>query len=73
MQDLIINALLIHIILAYLGRIVTLYFPEFLSDNAIIEVLSMNQRKLITTSLIVIIIVGLSQYLISKNIKIKGL
>lgn len=71
--DLIINSVLIHILLAFLGRTIILYMPEVFSDNAIIEVLSMNQRKLVTTSVLIIITVGLAQYLISKNIKIKGL
>lgn len=71
--DLIINSVLIHIVLSFLGRAISLYMHEIFSNNAIIEVLSMNQRKLVSTSVLVVITVGLAQYLISKNIKIKGL
>lgn len=71
--DLIVNSVLIHIILSYLGKFITLYMPEVFSDNAIIELLSMNQRKLVSTSLLIIFIVGFAQYLITKNIKIKTL
>lgn len=72
MKHLVINAILIHIVLAFLGRAITLYVP-MLSENSVVEVLSMNQRKIVTTSVLVGGVVALAQYLIQENIKIKGI
>lgn len=72
MKHLIANTIIAHIILAYLGRFITLYFP-MLSENPIVEVLSMNQRKIVTTSVLVTLTVALAQYMIQQNIKIKSL
>lgn len=71
MKDLILNMIIIHIVLAFLGRGITLYMPELFSNNAIIELLNMNQRKLVTTTVVMILTSGLAQYLLRNNIKIK--
>ncbi len=70
MKELIINIVLVHIFLAFLGKAITLYVP-FLSENSVVEHLNMNQRKLVTTTVILIITVGLAKYLVDRNIKIK--
>ncbi len=72
--NLLINAVLINIVLSYVGKYIILYMPEVFSDNAIVDLLSMNQRKLISSSLLISIIIALAQYQfvnISKNINIK--
>jgi uncharacterized membrane protein len=72
MKHLLINVLLIHVALAFLGKAINLYLPA-LSENSVVEVLNMNQRKIVTTSVIVVSTVALAQYLIQENIKIKSL
>jgi hypothetical protein len=72
MKHLLVNTLLIHIVLAFLGKAINLYLPV-LSENSIVEVLNMNQRKIVTTSVLIVLTVALAQYLIQENIKIKGL
>ena len=72
MKDLIINVILLHVTLAFLGRAIKLYIP-FLSENPVVEVLNMNQRKIVTTSVILGLTVGIGSYLLEQNIKIKGL
>lgn len=72
MRHLLINVLLIHIALAFIGKAINLYLPV-LSENSVVEVLNMNQRKIVTTSVLVLSTVALAQYIIQENIKIKGL
>ncbi len=71
MKDIIINAILINITLAFLGRFITLYVP-FLSENSLIELLNMNQRKIVTSSVITLFTIFMSIYLVNNNIKIKN-
>lgn len=66
-MQLLINILLVHVVLSYLGRVVTLYLPSF-SENPVIEFLNMNQRKIVTSSVIL-----LSTVWIGTNLKIKAL
>lgn len=70
MKYLLINVFLVHIFLAFVGKAIKLYLP-FFGENSVVEVLNMNQRKLVTTSVILTITVALGQYLLDKNIKIK--
>ena len=72
MRHVIINTILVHIVLAFIGRFITLYLPS-LSENPVVELLNMNQRKIVTTSVMIGISVSLGSYLVERNIKIKGL
>lgn len=67
MIEFVITAVLLNIFLSFMGRLITSYIP-FLSNNPIVEYLNMNQRKLITSSVIVGFIIFATM-----NIKIKNL
>ncbi len=64
---LILNIILVHIVLSFLGKFIDLYVP-FLSENPIIETLHMNQRKIVTTSVITSGIVYLGMILYEKRL-----
>ncbi len=66
-MQLLINVLIVHIVLAYIGRFITLYLPTF-SENPVVDVLSMNQRKIITTSVMIVVTVWLASYLKIKEL-----
>ena len=70
MKHILINTILIHIVFSFLGKFIKLYFPPTISENSIIDLLNMNQRKIITSSFIIGISVFLATYLAEYNIKI---
>ena len=72
MKDLVINIILVHIVLSFVGRGIKYYVPQ-LSNNPVVETLNMNQRKLVTSSLLIGITVIVGSYMLERNIKIKGL
>ena len=66
-MQLLINVLLVHIVLAYLARFIVLYLPN-LSDNPVVDLLSMNERKIVTSSVMILFTVWIASHLKIKEL-----